>query len=381
MKILMLNFEYPPLGGGGGVATKQIAEELARKHDVYVITSATSEAVDDKDTPVHVIRVPIIGRKELPTATFLSMLSYVVMAFIRGVSLCRGHSFDVLNAQFVLPSGVPAVFLSKLFRVPFVLSFIGGDIYDPTKGISPHRHSTLRMAIRWIAKQASICTAISEDTKRRAEQIHGVKKEIVVTHLGIVPQAVEHKERSELGMPTDALLAITIGRLIPRKGYMTLLAAWKNVPDVHLAILGDGPLKQEMNAYISSNDMQDRVHMLGFVSEVEKLQLLRIADLYVSAAKHEGFGIVFIEAMDAGLPIVATNDGGQKDFLTEENAILIPPDDASALQGAVSTFVTDDMLRKSTGERNAQKAKEFYISKTTAVFEKVLERGISLSRE
>lgn len=377
MKILILNFEYPPLGGGGGVATKQIAEELASRHEVFVITSgAPGCPAAETANGVNVIRVPVFGRKELPTATFLSMLSYVFSAFVKGLAICKREKFDVLNAQFVLPSGVPAVLLSKIFNIPFVLSFIGGDIYDPTKSISPHRHGILRAVIRWIAGHAVICTAISEDTKRRTQQIHKVAKEIVVTPLGIVPQAVSPATREVFDIPKDAIVAVSIGRLIPRKGYMSLLAAWKDISNAQLFILGDGPLMAKMAAFIKENQLENRVRLLGFVSEEEKLQLLRLANMYVSAAKHEGFGIVFIEAMDAGLPIVATNDGGQRDFLSNDNALLVPPDTTDAITKAINTLIDDQPLRTRMGDANRQKAKSFYIDKTTAQFEEVLERAV-----
>lgn len=373
MKILIVNFEYPPLGGGGGVATKQIAEKLSDRHEVTVLTTGfTDLPTREMDGKVEVVRVSVLGRNDKPTATLLSMLTFLPSACWTGLKLCREKKFSVINAQFVIPSGIPAAVLSTLFRIPLVVSFIGGDIYDPSKGISPHRHPVLRFLIRWITKRATACTAISEDTRRRAQQLHGIRKEIVITHLGLEPAHPPVKSRQELGVP-PGVVAISIGRLIPRKGYEVLLKAWRDVQDAHLFIIGDGPLKDRLQALIQEYGLQDRVKLLGFVSDEVKQQLLRVSDFYVSAAEHEGFGIVFLEAMDAGLPIVAVNEGGQTDFLFEgKQALLVGVNDVPGLAKAVNTLASDTQLRSSMATHCRETVTHFYLDKTTERFEAVL---------
>lgn len=373
MNILIVNFEYPPLGGGGGVATKQIAQQLAGRHQVTVLTTGFTglpkhELVDG----VNVVRVSVLGRTSKPTATLLSMLTFVPAAFFAGFLLCRRNAYDVINAQFVIPSGIPAALLSRFFRIPLVVSFIGGDIYDPSKGISPHRHPVLRFLIRVIARQATACTAISEDTKKRAEELHGITKEIVVTHLGLEPARVIEKSREELGLG-DGIICVSIGRLIPRKAYEVLLTAWRSVQGARLLIIGDGPLKEKLERLIVDYQLSDRVKLLGFVTDEEKQQVLRASDIYVSAAEHEGFGIVFLEAMDAGLPIVAVNEGGQTDFLFEgKQALLVGVNDPDGLARAVNQLASDAQLREKMAAICRETVPHFYLDKTTRRFEGVL---------
>ncbi len=377
MNILIINFEYPPLGGGGGVATKQIAEQLAKKHDVHILTSASAETDSEESSGrLKVHRVRVFGRHDLATASLTSMAYFVPAALWRGWKLCRQVKFDVINAQFVLPSGIPAVILTRIFRIPFVLSFIGGDVYDPTKKISPHRHVFFRWLIRVIAARADHCTAISEDTKQKALQLHGVACDITVTHLGLEPGEPPKKSRAQLGLPENACIAVTVGRLIPRKGYDVLLRAWSKVPDAYLIVIGDGPLKQDIYELASRLAIEKRVHISGYVPEERKKQILRVADFYVSAARHEGFGIVFLEAMDAGLPVIATDNGGQRDFLKDgANGYLVPVDDPERLRSAIEKLIANPQLRKEMGGYNKRAVCGYYIDRTTQTFERVLEKA------
>lgn len=372
----MINFEYPPLGGGGGVATRDIASELAKRHTVHVLTTGFQELPQTETIDGVVIhRVRVFGRKSLPTSTFLSLVTFAPAAFFAGIRIMRETPFNVLYAQFVIPSGLPAVFLSKLFTVPFVLTFIGGDVYDPSKGISPHRHILLRALIRFIASRADARTAISQDTKTRTIELHGVEEDITVVPIGLTPKKVASASRKDFGFSDDDLICVSIGRLVPRKGYDILLRAWKDVPHAKLIIIGDGPLKPELSNLIATYDLSGRVQLLGQVEEVVKLQILSLADMYVSAAQHEGFGIVFLEAMDAGLPIVATNDGGQTDFLSdEEHALLTPPHDHKAVSNAVTTLIENPSLRLEIGKRNKEAVRNYYLETTVSLIEDILIR-------
>ncbi len=226
MRLLLLNYEYPPLGGGGGIETRDLAEELARRHDVHVLTTwFPGLSRVDVQNGVTIHRVPVWGRSELPTATLRSLVSFVPAVLVAGARLLRTFKPDVINAHFAVPSGVPAVLLASFFRVPCVVTLIGGDVFDPSKGISPHRHALLRAVVASVVHRATAVTAISRDTRERALQYYRVRRSIAVIPLGLVPPTLPISPGARSANDAGPIHIITIGRLVVRKGYHDLLHA------------------------------------------------------------------------------------------------------------------------------------------------------------
>src|SRR5690348_3246597 len=103
MRILLCNYEYPPLGGGGGVVMAAMARELARTHQVTVLTSQAGElTAQSDDGGVRVVRVPVFFRRQLAVANIPSMAAYLPMGLRRGLQLGRDDAFDVINTHFVV---------------------------------------------------------------------------------------------------------------------------------------------------------------------------------------------------------------------------------------------------------------------------------------
>src|ERR1700759_617367 len=121
MKILFCNYEYPPLGGGGGVVMAALARELARRHSVTVLTSrALGLPAEDRDGGVRVVRAPVFFRKELAVANVPSMLAFLPMGALAAARL--HERFDVINTHFVVPTGPLGAWLARRRGIPNVLS-------------------------------------------------------------------------------------------------------------------------------------------------------------------------------------------------------------------------------------------------------------------
>jgi glycosyltransferase involved in cell wall biosynthesis len=385
LNILVLCYEYPPIGGGGGVGAKQYAEAWAAQgHRVTALTSW------DKGLPrrarvggVDVVRVLAFGKKNRATATNLSMACYLVFGALHLLlRVGRFRRFDVINTHFSIPTGLLGVVARRVLSTPNLLTIIGGDIYDPTKTSSPHRSALLRRVNSFVINDAEAVVAISSDTKRRAEQHYDIRRPIGVINYGFIPVDVPETDRTELGLRQDRYYLVSVGRLVERKGFDHLIRAVAELPpDIHLLIVGDGPLESSLRDLAARTGVDDRVTMLGYVPRDGIWTYLAAADCYVLSSIHEGLGIVVQEAMHAGLPIVATDNGGQVDLVRQErNGLLVPPADPGSLAAAIRRLHADRGLAASMSRNNRRDLERLYMSSNAGEYIELFRSMIAAER-
>lgn len=385
LHILVLCYEYPPVGGGGGVGARQYAEAWAAAgHRVTVLTSGTAHLpMNERSGNLRVIRLRVSGRKERATATNRAMLGYLLAGAAWIVSNRRDLAdVDVVNTHFAIPTGPLGAFASHVLDVPNALTVIGGDIYDPSKSSSPHRHVWSRVANRWIIGDADAVIAISSDTRDRTRRYYGIERPIRVIPYGFSPPA---EDGGPLATP-DGLDAdgeifrlIAVGRLVKRKGFEYLLRALVELPaQVRLEVIGDGPLAGRLRGQAAELGVADRVSWPGFLSRPEILRRLAHADCFVLSSLHEGLGIVVQEAMYAGLPVVATDNGGQTDLVIhEESGLLVPVKDPGAIAAAVRRLMGDADERAAMGTHGRARIAELSMPRNAQEVVGVLRGAIA----
>jgi len=383
MNVLVINYEYPPVGGGGGVICKDISEEIASKgHRVTVVTSQYDSLPRYENTNgVTIIRLPVIMRKKQDVASIASMISYVPMCMWKANSLLRHEKFDVVNTHFAIPSGPAGQYVSSKHGIPNVLTIHGGDIYDPSKALSPHDTIGLKQTVRKMLMKADRVIAQSSDTKSNAKHYYGVDRQIDIVPLGIRPNTHSAKNRKDLSLPTDRHIFSTIGRLIRRKNLEDLLHVFKEIhettPSV-LLIIGDGPEKVNIESSIGRLELEGAVRLLGRVSDEQKYEYLSASDGYLSTAIHEGFGIVFLEAMECGLPVVCYDRGGQRDFLKNgKTGYLIELGNKAEFANRLKELLRSPTLRMEMGAHNKKYVQEFYIGNVAEKYLSIFREAIS----
>ena len=384
MRILFCNYEYPPLGGGGGVVMAAMARSLAERHDVTVLTSqAVDLPYEGMDANVKVVRVPVFFRKALATANFPSMAAYLPMGLWRGLQLGRKQRFDIINTHFAVPTGPLGDWLSKRMGIPNILSVHGGDLYDPSKKSSPHRHAFLRRAVARLLVKADGVVAQSRDTARNVESIYGVDRKVELIPLGIdrPPQNIR-AERSEFDIPDNAFVLVTAGRIVPRKASTQLIDTLVAIPDAFLLVVGDGPEAAAVKHRAMELGVYNRLRMLGYVSDEVKYKAYSAADVFVSTAQHEGFGLVFLEAMSFGLPVVCYNRGGQTDFLsTPDTGFVIELNNQAAFNEAVRSLRDSPERVEAVGRHNLEKVEDFFIERCAERYERIFSDAVAARSE
>lgn len=167
-----------------------------------------------------------------------------------------------------------------------------------------------------------------------------------------------------LGLPSDAFVFGTIGRLAPTKGLLYLIEAFPKVkeqkPSAHLVLFGDGPCRAEIEQQASNMSCRDSIHFLGHRDNIE--QLLRGMDVFVLSSVAEGMPRAILEAMAAGVPCIATEVGGIPEIISGNNVgVLVPPKDSEALTEAMVniTNITDEKLEKQVVKAQ-NRVRQFY---------------------
>jgi glycosyltransferase involved in cell wall biosynthesis len=273
-----------------------------------------------------------------------------------------------------VPSGLCGWGLSRFFGVPLVLSALGGDVYDPSKRFSPHKSIILKKIISFLFNHADKNTVESRNLKKIILKNYPIHKQIEVIPLGLTRPDFVKKTRSELTLPDDIIILISVGRLVPRKGYAFALEALANIssPGCHYLVIGDGPEEQSLKNLARQLHVEDMVTFLGFLPDELKFQYLSASDIYVLPSVHEGFGICLLEAMHCGLPIVSTDEGGQTDILTDgRNALLVPPGDSIALSEKIRQLLNDDLLRMNISGNNRTDIGNYYIDEIVKEYENI----------
>jgi glycosyltransferase involved in cell wall biosynthesis len=215
----------------------------------------------------------------------------------------------------------------------------------------------------------------SRDTVRHVSEIYGVKRPIELIALGIErPPAVAGNPREELGLARDAFVMVTIGRLVARKSTLQLVHALASSAraDAHLVIVGDGPDTAALQNAAAAAGVADRVHLLGHVTDAQKYRALAAADIFVSTSQHEGFGLVFLEAMAFGLPVVCYDRGGQTDFLkSRETGHVIRLNDLADFTRALVELHDEPDARREIGKTNLKRVETFFIDRCAERYESV----------
>jgi len=384
MRILVVNYEYPPIGGGGGFVTRDVFEHLASQgHSVTVITSyykglAKQEVVNS----VNVVRVPVLSRKKMEVASMASMLSYFPSSVFKALAHINANNYEILNTHFAIPSGPTGYVLSKVFRLPNVLSIHGGDIFDPSRSFSPHNTPLLKDTVRTMLNTADRVVAQSSDTKKNAHTYYNINCQIDIIPLGIKKPVFKKKHRRDFDFDPDMIIFCTVGRLIKRKNIddsLAVLSQFKHRYQVKFLIVGEGPERPHIEHQIDRLGLEGTVHLLGNISDEEKFQILDLSDCYLSTALHEGFGLVFLEAMECGLPIISYNAGGQNDFLVNgKTGFIVGQGDKNKFTKRAENIINNVELKKDMSAYNRLIVKNYNISncadKYLSLFEDVISK-------
>lgn len=364
MRILVLNYEYPPLGGGAGVASAALAHGLLERGvAVDVVTGGadrrTKRCTADRSAQGELTLYRVRSRRTgVHEAGMGDAASYLVAALpvIRG--LLRTHKYDAVHVFFSLPTGALLPFL-RLRGIPVVVSLRGSDVpgYDPNNLSLQRAHRLLAPLTRWIWRRADRVVAVCESLGQLALRTwSGLRFAVVPNGVDL---ALFHPAGPTTPRPSNRIRCIAVARLIERKGLGDLIRALALLERgrFELEIVGGGPDEQVLRGLAAHLGVAQDVRFMGPLPRGEVAERYRAADLFTLPSTAEAFGNVFAEALASGLPIVGSATGGIPDLVEHgSNGLLVPPGDVQALAGAIRCLADDPARRTAMALRNRARA-------------------------
>jgi glycosyltransferase involved in cell wall biosynthesis len=274
---------------------------------------------------------------------------------------------DVVNCHFVTAEAWYFAWLKPVFRYRLVVSAHGSDVVRPKPWNAP-----------WIARilaRADAVTAVSTVTAARLADGYGVpRSRLFVIRNGIDPAfwgAVELAPVVE-----RPPVVVSVGRLHPVKGHDVLLEAFagiaSRVPDARLVIVGDGGFESDLATLAASLGIAARVTFAGAESATAVRDRLAQARCFVLPSRSEGLPLALLEAMAAGAPIVVTRVGGIPEVVGDESAVIVPPEDATALAAALVAVLSDDESATARASHARRDVLRFTSAAADAAYSEVL---------
>lgn len=359
-RILIFSLAYEPLVGGAEIAVKELTKRLAPDFSFDMCTMRFSEAHAKREQIGGVSVYRVAGGK----------LLFPVAAALRALFLHRRNRYDAVWAIMANRAGAAAL-IFKLFhpRVPLVLTLQEGD---PIPDIM-HSVGILRPLFKTLFRRANAVTAISYYLAEWGKKM-GAKNTVVVSN-GV---DIGKFQNTRAQTPTNTKTIITTSRLVPKNGVVDLIDAMQYLPAHYkLLIIGSGPLETSLKFKVESLKLENRVTFSGEVPHRELPQYLWKGDRFCRPSLSEGFGVSFIEAMAAGLPVIATPVGGIPDFLRDkETGLFCKVNDPKSIADAVLLLEQQPALREAITAAALRMVREKYdwnivATQMRAVFERL----------
>jgi glycosyltransferase involved in cell wall biosynthesis len=346
VKILLVNYEFPPVGGGAGRATYHIACELIRLgHHVEVLTSRMPGEKVCESLNGFTVHRAISFRKNIHDCGFGGAISFVLFSIARFIKLSRENNYDVLHYFFSLPTGLLTFLPGRHRYSPSVVSLRGSDVphYDPFNRPLEIAHKLFKPINRLIWRRASRVVALSHSLRDTAH-LTNARQSIDVIPNGIDAQFFRPLvDRNQKTDAMQTLKLISVARLVERKGIQHILAAMAQIRDrrITLSIAGTGNYEGQLKSLCRKLELDEVVCFRGYCTSEQLVELYNAADVFILPSLRESFGMAFLEAMACGLPIIGGRTGGVPSIVSERNGLLVPPGDVAAIRDAIVKMYDD----------------------------------------
>ncbi len=351
-KILLLNYEFPPLGGGASPVSFEIAKRLSERGDfnIDVVTMGFKDLPRYEEInscfKIHRVRC---WRSKMEICHPWEQLTYLFSAYFKCLELVNKNSYDLCHAHFLVPTGILAQKLNKKFGLPYIITSHGSDVPEYNTDRFKFMHKFTGPVLRRVSCNAGVIIAPSNYLKRLITRnvSSDLDEKIFVIPNGFDSEKFTPSEKKNIILGT--------GRLLPRKGFQHLFNACMDRDigyEIH--ICGNGPMMGELQRL--SRQSRTKIVFHGWIDNtLEKYrELLESASIYVLPTLKENASIALLEAMSAGCAVITTDVSGCPETVGDAG-LLVKPGSVEDLKLKLGSLIQDrdriKILQKIARER------------------------------
>ena len=359
MKIAMVG-QFPPHFGGVGVHIHTLSKKLVEEgHEVFVITYPHKE-IRDIDG-IHVIGTKGINLPGIRGLMFKNNAKKELE------DLIKKEDIDIIHGHYLFPAGAAAVEVGNKHNIKTYVTAHGSDMFELYKS-----KPFMRPTIKKVLKNADGIFAVSKALRQEiiATGVSGIaeKTKLSWNSVDITKFSLKDDDsfKKEFGL-FDKPIVLFVGNLIKRKNVGALLEAKKIAKsDYYLVIVGDGPLSKKLRKKVEDENISD-VIFTGSRTDVENI--IPNCDFLVLPSFSESFGLVLIEALACGKPVIGSDVGGISEIINDDVGLLVNPNDISLISNSIDRLVDDEELRAKLSANARNRAKDF--SQVTIPYDEV----------
>ena len=389
MKICMFTSIFPPRIGGPATQTWHLCKSLRERNlDPIVVT------ISDKSKVEYMNGIKVYRVKESFHMGILDRLIRIAFFIITQTIIFKREKIKILHCHDAHIYSLLAGFLAKMMRVPCVVKYAGDMVWETlnAKQILAKDFETaytfnffsriMTKVQRFGLNMFDVVWATSQS--RKESLMNGLN--IDEGKIRVIPNFIRLMNiDSPQKRDDNKVYIITAGRFAKHKRLDILLRAFSmvNQENVYLRLVGGGESweVEVVNNYIDKLDLGEKVHLLGRVDYDVLMELFLNSDIYLSTSLEEGFGIVFVEAMACGLPIVCTKVGGVPEVVPDGKAgYVVEPDDLPGIVEKLRLLSVDSKLRREMGNFGIEYAKRFDLNRNVAAFIDLYNEILTRSR-
>jgi len=343
----MLNYEFPPIGGGAANANRYILGELAGEGIEADLVTSSPEGYREESFSelINVYRVDV-GKDRAHHWKQSEILRYMWKGFRKSRELEKENSYDVIHAWFGFPCGLMAAKLDA----PYIVSLRGSDVPGYNERFS-WQYKLLKPVIKYVWRSA-------EDVVPNSRGLKELAQETLDLEMDVIPNGVDtEKFRPDHSYSGERIELLCVSRLTPRKRISDVIKAVDGVEDVRLNVVGAGVQENELRELIRERGLEEKVRLRGHVSHEDLPEVYREADMFLMPSLEEGMSNTLLEAMASGLPVITTRTGGISELMSG-NGTVVPKKDPGSIREAIQDYRNNPMKMSEEGRNSRERAEE-----------------------